>query len=368
MSTNNYTITDNTLRFSNTFNKSLGPYRKILRNTSITHLELGSNFSQKLVLPPNITSLTLGNNFNRPFVLTKYITDLTIGNQFNQRIVSTENVKNLRFGEEFDQPLILGSRVEKLVFDNDSMFDHPIVLNENLVSVVFGSQFNQPLVLSRNLEELWVGYCFDCSIIFSPKLKRLIFDEHCYYNEPLVLGKTIVELCLGQSSVQSIELYKNVRILNIHNAGYGKQVVLNKYLSELVNYSECVGELSKNISYIQFKHADVRGVLPKRVKHVSVGFVCDKVKYFYLPPYLEYVNLGDTCNKSIVLEHGRTQSSLTVCDLNHNYPIIDNLLNGTCKVIVTETDDVYWNNMPNSISELKIKGWLKRDHTYVFQK
>lgn len=352
MSTNNYTIIDNTLRFSNNFNKSLNPYRKILRNGKITHLELGSDFNQKLILPSNITSLKLGNNFNRPFILTKNITELSLGNQFNKPIVLTESVINLRLGKEFKQSLVLGAGVKKLLFGEYSMFDHPIILNENLVSASFGYWFNQPLVLTRNQEELVLDYYFDSSIIFAPKLKRLIFRKYSKYNKSLVLGKEILDVRFGLCFYRSIKLHKKVQILKLYNDNYNKKFVPNKHLSvlEIASGIICIGQLSKNISHVQFKFSNVHSVLPKHVKHIIFGFIHSDAKNFRLPPHLKYMDLGNTYDEPIILEH--RNSSLEVVVSSFKYSILDNLPNGTCKVTTYQS---HLNNLPNTVKELKIR-------------
>lgn len=357
MSTNNYTIVNNTLRFSNNFNNSLGPYRKILRDKQITHLELGSDFSQKLILPSNITSLKLGNNFNHSFSLTKNITDLTFGNQFNKPIILTESVINLRLGNEFKQSLVLGAGVKKLFFGEHSTFNHSIIFNENLVSATFGFYFNQPLVLTRNQEELVLCHYFNSPIIFAPKLKRLIFNKYSEYNKSLVLGKEILDVCFGIWFSQSIELHKNVQILKIYNDNYKKKFLPNKHLSvlEIPTGIICIGQLSKNISHIQFNFSNVHSVLPKHTKRVIFGFIHSCAKNFCLSPHLKYIDLGNTSCELIVLEHHKSSLDVAVPDLN--WSILDNLPNGTHKVTTYQLFNfgLHLDNLPNTVKELEIK-------------
>lgn len=121
--TRKYTIVNNTMRFSNTFNESLEPYIYAMSQHNTTVLKMGKAYNQPFVLRSNtlyykIMELNFGRgfSFNQPIDLTPNTVELSFGRDFDQPIVLTSNIRVLNFGRCFNQPIVLTRNVEIVIF------------------------------------------------------------------------------------------------------------------------------------------------------------------------------------------------------------------------------------------------------------
>lgn len=183
----NYTITNNEIRFSFCFDGSLDPYYTIIRDFKT--LSLGYFFNNPIILTPHMKKLTLGDCFNRHFIPSPKITYLTLGYSFDQRINLSKNIQILFIGYCFNQPIKLTKKITYVTFTN-CRYDQLIILTKNIIRLAITSASNQPVILPKALHTVY----FSHMRIQPTNLPKYITEITFYArpNQPIILTSNLI--------------------------------------------------------------------------------------------------------------------------------------------------------------------------------
>lgn len=162
---------------------------------------------------------------------------------------------------KFNQPIMIPINLISISMSYE--FNKPIVLTPNLLSIIFNGQFNSSLVLSRQLKFLHLGFGFYQPITLSKYMSCLI---HIVVNfeHDLILNKYLNELILGY-------------VFNIEN-----RCILPKKLYKFIFETDTIHnlKLSKNIFYLSVNSMTIKYlILPKNIRNVvlkcksSIAFI-----------------------------------------------------------------------------------------------
>ena len=123
----------------------------------------------------NLKSLVLGSEFNKEIKknrLPASLTHLTLGRDFNNAIILPGKLTHLSLGRNFNRPIsFVNEGLTHLTFDTDSSFDQVIGekdLPNSLTHLYFGYDYNQELkrgVLKHNLKHLEFGFSYNQNIL-----------------------------------------------------------------------------------------------------------------------------------------------------------------------------------------------------------
>lgn len=346
----NYTITNNKLCFSHSFNKPLKPFHKIMRQTN--HLVLGNNFNQKLNLTPNITILTLGNNYNQKFKIKPYTTSITFGNNFNQPVHLTPCVKTLIFGQNFNQPIVLTHApcIETLIFGQD--FNHPIVLTPCIQTLTFGNDFNHDIELVPSITHITFGQHFNYTIFeYTKNIVSLEYERA--FDQPYLLPKNLSYYCAKVWYDDDYPiLNKNMKSLHV---GFVSTELIKT--NKCLTYAKiaCLGDttcvLNKKITHFDTYRCSMDKGLPKHLSILSIHISDGK---HYIIPTINLVNLSlfynETHDHDVVLDNVNKNTELIMVIKRGSHKIIDNIPNGV-STLTLEYCETTFDNIPNSVEK-----------------
>lgn len=227
-----YRIHDNTIIFSNNFNKPLDEYYTIINKYKFLAFEndYSSKFNRHITIPMNLTSIAFSNKFNKPVVLTPNLTNVVFNGNFNSSIELSKKLKSLHLGYDFNKPINLSKYLMHLSLVTNE-YSYPVIINKYMNKLILGpnNNFENLCILPKNLHKL----NSTTEIITCLKLPKNMKNLTLFFSildGQIFLPKNITKLSLFfVSSNTSINLTPRIKVLYLHlEKDSTKKIILEK--------------------------------------------------------------------------------------------------------------------------------------------
>lgn len=251
----------------------------------------------------------------------------------------------------FNHPIFLTCNLQEVYMGR--CFNNTIVLNPGLRKLTLGYNFNKPITLTYNLTHIIFGNCFDQPIILTPNVQHLTLDSSSY-DYPIILNKTMIELVLGccKNSQCLTVLSKNLKHVTYYSY-CGTHIILPKTIVH-VDLTNMFNPVMKFTKKIQCAKLDVRlrnifssiVLINKNAFKISLG---PKYSCYQIPKSSKYLKIA--YNNTIVL--AKNLNLLCLLGVMHkDNPIVEHSVTKIC--VVCDKLNYLIDNLPNSIENIKI--------------
>lgn len=227
-----YTVENNTIRFSNNFNKPINEYYNIINKytclifgandygpgfnqpltipINITSVRLSYEFNQQIILSPNTICVYFGESFNHPFETTRKLKFIYIGCNFDKYVHLPKYLEHLEIDFDHNQPCVLNKYINELIASTidfvhfpklpkklikmavetnfDGSYDLKFSKNITWLSMIFGT-WNTPIILPKNIKLLTVSGTLSRTLILTSRMRKLSFED-CIFREPIYFEKS----------------------------------------------------------------------------------------------------------------------------------------------------------------------------------
>lgn len=281
------------------------PLNGVLHMTSLTYLDLGGSFDQKITdeIPSTVTHLNLGYSFNHPIngLRNTNIKYLKFGCQFNQSIEGNlpESLCSVAFGTEFNRKIdgLIPSSVTDLALG--SKFCQKIQLLPTALQklVIFGN-IEQPLmdIVPASVTHLTVKKLLPNALSkgFPETVTHLTVDDH--WDRRMVCIDKITHLTLlrVEDKKSNCEIPSSVTHLTVNSCMKNLKIPITvKHLSIGYTYTLDKDTIPASVTHLVLRYhieGPIENIIPASVTHLTLKWKYDTEKYV-IPSTVKYLTL-----------------------------------------------------------------------------
>lgn len=206
-----YTIKNNTLIFSDKFNGSLKPYYNVMKSyNTLKFSHTTTSFNNSIRLTPNLTHVEFGHDFNHSLELVNNLICLIFGNRYEKPLVLTPNLKYLTLGKCFSNILVLNKYLTHCSIKTD-FNKHQLILSKHMIKIVLGN-FSKCPILTKQLEKCTLLMEIAHSVVLTKNIKYAYFQDL----HTIVLNKNITSLTIVVMLNKPTYFNKNIKYFIIY--------------------------------------------------------------------------------------------------------------------------------------------------------
>ena len=281
------------------------PLNGVLHMTSLTYLDLGVKFNQKITdeIPSTVTHLNLGYLFNHPIdgLRNTNVKYLKFGCQFNQSIEGNlpESLCSVSFGSEFDRKIdgLIPSSVTDLTFGS-KLCQKIQLLPHALQKLVIVGNIERPLmdIVPASVTHLAVRKLLPnaLSMGFPETVTHLTVDNHWDRRLACIDKITHLTLLRLDGGKSNCEIPSSVTHLTISSWMKNLKIPITvKHLSIGYTYTLDNDTIPASVTHLVLRYdfdGPIENMIPASVTHLTFKSRYDTEKYV-IPSTVKYLTL-----------------------------------------------------------------------------
>ena len=182
--------------------------------------------------------------------------------------------------EEFEDKDKISLKISKIRYFNKGKF--LIKIKQYKYELIFNCYFNEPVVLPKSLTHLTFGFNFNKPVNLPDSITHLTFSKYCSFNQPIELPKDLTHLTFGGNFNQQVNLPEKITHLTFgHN--FNQPINLPDSITHLIlggYFNESV-ELPKSLKHLKIYDGNKNLKVKYNDVIIEIQNLPIKISYYY---------------------------------------------------------------------------------------